>query len=85
MWEVFYNIESSRFREGVFLEEYRENVYIVAGGTGQSGMKYKKWAYPQSGDQSVSEKAVPVAVKLGLRHEAIETLNKMIDELKGNN
>lgn len=83
MFEIFYDIESSKFREGVILQEYKENFFLVAGGKGRGGLTYKKWAFPQQGDQQAADKAHPIAVKLGMRHEAIETLGKMIDELSG--
>ena len=83
MYEVFYDIESSPFGDSVALQMYKDNFYLVAGGKSKTGIHYKKWAYPQRGDQSISEKAVPVAVKLGSRREAIEILNQMINGLKG--
>lgn len=83
-YEVFYKIESSEYREGFFLNEYKENFYLVAGNEGHEGTNYKKWAFPQTKDREPGKKAIPVSVKLGNRFEAVEVLQKILKELAPN-
>jgi len=81
MHEIFYKVESSDYNEGFFLQEYKENFFLVAGGEGREGTNYKKWAFPQTKDREPNKKAIPVSVKLGTRREAVEVLKKVLGEL----
>jgi len=81
-YEVFYKIESSQYNEGFFLQEYKENFFLVAGGESREGTNYKKWAYPQTKDRKPNGTAIPVSVKLGRRPEAIEKLQSVLKELR---
>ena len=84
MHEVWYKIESSEYSEGFFLQEYKENFFLVAGGEGREGTNYKKWVFAQTKDKQPAIKAIPMSVKLGTRREAIEILKKVLGELSNN-
>jgi len=81
--EIFYKIPDSKYFEGVFLEEFRGNIQLAAGKAGKEGTNYKRWAFPQGADRKPGDKAVPVSVNLGARHNAIEILEKILVELRG--
>lgn len=81
-FEIFYKVESSEYKEGFFLQEYKDSFFLIAGNEGREGTNYKKWAFPQTKDREPNKKAIPVSVKLGQRHEAIETLEKVLKELR---
>jgi len=81
-FEIFYKVESSKYNEGFFLQEYEDIFFLVAGTEGREGTNYKKWAFPQTKDREPNKKAIPVSVKLGNRGEAIETLEKVLKELR---
>ena len=82
-FEIVFKIESSEYNEIVFLQEYKDNFYIVAGGESREGTNYKKWAYPQTKDREPGNKAIPVSVKIGRRHEAVKILEDALNELRG--
>ena len=81
--EIFYKIPDSKYFEGVFLEEYKGQIQLIAGRVGKEGTNYRKWSFPQGQDRKPGDKAIPVSVNLGARHNAIEILEKILAELKG--
>ena len=83
MNEIFYELPESEYGDGVFLEEYKNQIQLIAGNTGRDGTNYKKWAFPQNKDRKPTEKAIPVSVNLGSRYMAIDILKKMVAELEG--
>ncbi len=80
-FQKWYKVPSSEYREGFFVEEYKENFSIVAGTEGNEGTNFKRWVFPQDKDRQPREKAIPMGVKLGTRREAIEVLRKVVAEL----
>jgi hypothetical protein len=81
--EIFYAIPGSKYGEGIFLTEYKDQMQLIAGRAGKEGTNYQKWAFPQNKDRKPTEKAIPVSVNLGDRSTAISILEKILSELRG--
>jgi hypothetical protein len=81
--DKFYKIPESKYNDGIFLEEFKGNVQLIAGQAGKEGIYYKRWSFPQAKDRKPGDKAIPVSVNLGPRHTAIEIIEKILAELRG--
>ena len=79
-FEIFFKRERSKYNDGVFLQEFQDNFYLVAGGKGRT--VWKKYCYPQKKDGQPTSKAVPMGVNLGDRYEAEEMLKSFLNALK---
>ena len=80
-------ITDSKYKTGFKLEEYKGTFSIAACQQGKDGKEYVRWCHPQimlNGAKSVSEKSLPIQIKLGSsRQAAIEALKEIIGELEG--
>jgi len=79
MFELFFKREGSEYNEGVIFQEFQDNFYLVAGGKGN--VVWKRFCFPQKKDGSPTDKAIPMSVNLGNRHEAVEMLKKFLKAL----
>jgi hypothetical protein len=88
MMEIYYAIPSSKYKEGVFLTEYKNQMQLIAAKKGNDGNNYKSYAFPQvwnkeKKEAEPGEKAIPVCVNFGDRSTAISILEKILAELRG--
>ena len=81
-FEVSYELPESQYGDVVMLQEYKEQYSIVAARKGQDGKVWMEWVYPQREKKPI-EKAIPLKVGLGGHAEAIECLEFLLSELKG--
>lgn len=74
-----YPIETGEY-DGVELEEYKGNIYLVAKFL-KNGKFYNRWAKYQIGKDQFSEKPMPVKVCLGEPKTATEALIAFVNEI----
>jgi hypothetical protein len=82
--EIFYEYESSRYGDGVLLNEYGREFSLVAAKR-KDGKIFMEWVFPQKRDGSKEpiDKSLPWKIKLGPRAEAIKALKFFIKKLEG--
>ncbi len=77
----FYRTDE-KYGEGFELSEYNGQFSLIAARESNTGKVFQRWGEIEIGKDKT--KRLPVAVKLGSRDEAIDTLEAVIEELKGN-
>jgi len=82
--EIFIEIPSSKYGEGVMINEYNEEVSLVSARKAKgNGTNYMKWCFPER-DKKPIAKAVPWKITIGkTRKEAATVLQKILAELAG--
>jgi hypothetical protein len=81
--ELFFRIEGGEYGDGVLLNKYGDGYSLIAAQESQNGGTiFKRWCKPVFGkDRKVSEKSVPMGVKLGNRTQAIGILRAALAAL----
>ena len=81
--EIFYEYESSRYGDGILLNEYRNEFSLVAAKR-KEGEIFMEWVFPQKRDGSKKpiEKSLPWKIKLGPKAEAIKVLKFFLEKLE---
>ena len=70
----------------VLLEEYNEVFDLLALKKGQNGVWYKVWVFLskwQKGGAVPDDKKRPMAVRLGKKEQALDTLKMLLSKLEG--
>lgn len=82
--EIFYEHGSSRYGDGILLNEYR-NEYSLVAAKRKEGEIFMEWVFPQKRDGSKEpiEKSLPWKIRLGPRDEAIKVLKFFLEKLEG--
>ena len=82
--EIFYKYPSSPYDDGILLDEYRNELSLVAARR-KDGKTYMDWVFPQKRDGSNEPigKSLPWKIKLGPKAEAIKALRFFLKKLEG--
>ena len=81
MIEGTYVEVNEQYHSGAALDEYQGTIKICSAQIGKDGNCYMRWAFPQVADRKPGEKALPVAIGLGDKDNAIKILNGFIAAL----
>lgn len=81
-FEIFIPLPDSEWNDGVLFQKYNDDYSVVSAGMGQNtGKPYMRWCFPQTKERKASEKSIPIKIRLGKRHHAIQILVKMLTSL----
>ncbi len=80
--KCFYADESSRYGEGIVLDEYNSKFSLVLANKKDEKV-FLQWCYPQAKDGSRKpiEKSLPWKIELGTREQAMDILQYFLKEL----
>ena len=81
-FEIFYKLHDSKWNEGIFLQEYKDEFFLMAGGEGKEGSNWKKWVFPQLKSREPAVKAIPLQIRLGDRVQAKKLLEAFLENFK---
>ena len=87
MKEKFDEIETTNY-DAIKLEEYNGQYSIKSVQIGQNGVYYPRFAYPSEWSKATrgwipGKKSYPMAVRLGDKQTALNTLRQIIKDLQG--
>jgi len=77
-------IITTDYGDGVMIDEYNGQIGLIATRKGNNDVNYKVWVFESkwnNGKPEPAEKKRPMAVRLGTKAKAIETLKRIIAEL----
>jgi hypothetical protein len=82
-YELFYEIEDSKYGDGVVLNKYGDRYSIVAARKGKDeGTVWKEWAFPQDRDKQPRAKAIPLGVRIGNFTETVKFAKWLLSNLQ---
>jgi hypothetical protein len=73
----------NKYNDVIQLDEYNEQISIVAARESKDGKVYPQWVFPQDKDRQPRDKAIPLKVTLGDRETAARRLRHLADVLDG--
>jgi len=80
--EVFYPYQNDEYNRGIVLEDYNDELNLVAGVKTSNGNVYKRWGFPQKKDKTASKKAIPWKIRLGSPREAVAALKYLLSQIE---